>query len=141
MDALFVVVVVVLVFVQGEVSVGTRVDAQFDGVFSLFGGPLHGWTEGEDRAGAHVEREFVEWCLGLKRLFAVQLLAGPEVVPGCFGQIDGTALRPLYIDRVHQDRWAEEEFIAGILRSKVGSPIHDQRAHQRAVLARYSPCL
>src|SRR5215469_7849272 len=131
MLSLGIVVVVVLVLVEGEVAVGSGVDANLDRVGGLFGRPLHRRPHGNDRACSNVERQLRKRSVWLDVLAAFDLRAGPEVVPCRLGQIHAAAGCALRRDRADEDRRPEEILIARVLRFEIIAPVHHQGAHQR----------
>src|SRR5579872_5605416 len=79
--ALFVVVVVTLIFVESEGSIGPGVYPQFDRIIRLFAGPLHIRTIRKNGTGPHEDWQMPDRSSRLDRLSAIKCLASPEIGP------------------------------------------------------------
>src|SRR5208337_3852616 len=77
-DSFFVVVAVALVFVEGEVAIGSAIDAQFDRVRRFLAGPFLVGPERKNGAGAHKKRNAVERSSSVDGAAAINRSSAPE---------------------------------------------------------------
>src|SRR5580704_8200896 len=80
-DSFFVIVAIAFVFVEGEVAVGSAIDAQFDRVRGLFARPLLVGPERKNGARANKERNAVERRGSVEGAAAIKRSSGPEIEP------------------------------------------------------------
>src|SRR5947207_3224208 len=88
--ALFIVVIVVLVFIEGKVSICARVDSQLHGICRLLGRPFFIRSERNDRSRPHIKWQPIEWGDRIDKAAALAPCSRPEVVPTRFWQVDRT---------------------------------------------------
>jgi hypothetical protein len=139
--ALLVGVGVARIAVEAEVAVGAAIDTEFKRRIRRLPGVFVFRPKGQNRTGPDVERNVVERRLRFDVLIALELRAGPEVVPsGGRRQIHRTTARSLLCDRIHEKRGAKGVFVANVADLLVFAPVHHQRSHHGVVLAGDAPC-
>ena len=86
-EAFFVIVIVVFIFVEREVSVGAAIDAEFDRVGWSLCGSLFVRAQRKNGSGANIQRESVQGSCGVDRPPAFDCGSRPKVVPPGFRKI------------------------------------------------------
>src|ERR1017187_7316610 len=79
MDALFIIVIVVLVFIQREASIRAGIDAQFNGIGRFFSRVLNERAQGYEGTCPDQERNLGNGSIRNNRLTAGKGLSGPKV--------------------------------------------------------------
>jgi len=144
-DTLFVVVVVVLVFVEREFAIRATIDAQLNRIGGLFGRPLGVGSQGNDRSGANIKRQPIERSIRGNLARVMGWCSAPEVVPLCIGtcicigKIDAAAGGCWLRYRIHQERWAVHKFVPCVLGAHIAAEIHYQRTHGSIAVVRRLP--
>src|SRR5271169_1603011 len=101
-DPILVVVAIVLVFVEGKRAIGSAIDPQLHRVGRLLGRVLQVRSHGNNRSGANIKWNLVQWSGCFDHCPAGLFLTGPEVVPGPLRQVRAARLRARFGDWAHQ---------------------------------------
>ena len=139
-SALFIVVAVVLVLVEGKIAIRSAIDAQFYGVLRLLRGPFLCRSHRNDRSRAYKQRELLYRRSGINRARAFYRSSGPKVVPFRLWQVNTSGIGARFSNGIHEEGWAEHELVSDARGARIGAEIHHQSAHGRVALARGHPC-
>ncbi len=137
--AFLIVVAVVFVFVQREISVPAPVKSKFNRVGGLLRGPFLVRPQRKNRSGTDIEGQPLHRSIGVERSPTHDRCSCPEVVPLRLRQIETPGCGSGFGHRVYQQRRAEHELIANVLRTNIGAEFHHQRTHRGVALARGLP--
>src|SRR6266480_109374 len=111
-STLFIVVAIVLVFVEGKIAIRSPIDAQFYGVLRLLRGPFLCRSHRNDRSRAYKQRELLYRRSGINRARAFHGSSGPKVVPFRLWQVSAPGIGARFSDGIHEEGWAEHELVS-----------------------------